>query len=148
MKRICNVVKKSITFYIVVYVLLLFLSRKIINNYGYEYMSWIYYLSALGIIIIIIIFTIKNIIKKEYNFFEKVIYSFLVSISEVLIYIIFISFIFALLDIKSDSIIFIGKTKYVRSHDIFKMAPTPTYYEYYNFIIRKNKRLEITLDFE
>ena len=67
--------KYSITIYILLFNLILFLTKIILNFKGLEFMSWVYYLSALITLAVIIYISIKKISLSQYCRNDIVLYN-------------------------------------------------------------------------
>lgn len=131
--------KYSIAFYILFFDLILFLTKIILNSVGLEFMSWIYYLSALITLAIIIYISIKIIITSDKSKTKKIISYIYIPIVETIGFAIIVFILFTIMNIGVDRIITIGNKKIVKCNGLLEIHPSPTYYEYCNTIIRKTK---------
>lgn len=119
--------------------LILFITRIILNSKGLEFMSWVYYLSALITLAVIIYLSVKKISSSENHKIKKRLSYIYIPIIETLLFFIVIFILFTTINIGIDKIITIENKKVVKSNRLLEIHPSPTYYEYYNFIIRKTK---------
>lgn len=131
--------KYSIAIYMLLFNLILFLTKIILNSNGLEFMSWVYHLSALITLAVIIYISIKKISSSEIHKNKKVISYIYIPIVEMILFFIIIFVLFTIMNIGIDKIITIGNKKVVKSNGLLEVHPSPTYYEYYNAIIRKIK---------
>ena len=137
-KRIFNN-KYSIAIYMLLFNLIIFLTKIILNSNGLEFMSWVYYLSALITLAVIIYISIKKISSGDNRKNKKVISYIYIPIVETILFFVIIFVLFTIMNIGIDKIITIGNKKVVKSNGLLEVHPSPTYYEYYNTIIRKTK---------
>lgn len=131
--------KYLITIYILLFNLILFLIKAILNSKGLEFMSWVYYLSALITITAIVYISIKKISLSQNSKNKKVISYIYVPIVEIISFFIIVFVLFTIMNIGVDKIITIGNRMVVKSNGLLEIHPSPTYYEYHNIVIRKTK---------
>lgn len=143
MKKLYNKIKKSPIIYAMIYLLILILSKTILNKCGYEYMSWIYFMSVIIIFILILIAIIKYIIEDSEKYVEIIIRSTISLGMELFLTVIVSLFVFSALDIGSEKVISLGGgKKYVKSYNLTGMHQHSQCYEQYNSFIRKLKPTE------
>ena len=135
MKKLYNKIKKSPIIYAMIYLLILILSKTILNKCGYEYMSWIYFMSVIIIFILILIAIIKYIIEDSEKYVEIIIRSTISLGMELFLTVIVSLFVFSALDIGSEKVISLGGgKKYVKSYNLTGMHQHSQCYEQYNYI--------------
>ena len=142
-KKILNN-KYIIIIFTVLFNLILFITKIILNSKGLEFMSWVYYLSAIITLIVIIYLSIKKISSSENNKIKKILSYIYIPIIETILFFIVIFILFATMNIGVDKIITIENKKIVKSNGLVEIHPSPTYYEYYNFIVRKTKTEQLS----
>ena len=142
-KKILNN-KYIIIIFTVLFNLILFITKIILNSKGLEFMSWVYYLSAIITLIVIIYLSIKKISSSENNKIKKILSYIYIPIIETILFFIVIFILFATMNIGVDKIITIENKKIVKSNGLVEIHPSPTYYEYYNFIVRNTKTEQLS----
>ena len=142
-KKILNN-KYIIIIFTVLFNLILFITKIILNSKGLEFMSWVYFLSAIITLIVIIYLSIKKISSSENNKIKKILSYIYIPIIETILFFIVIFILFATMNIGVDKIITIENKKIVKSNGLVEIHPSPTYYEYYNFIVRKTKTEQLS----
>lgn len=136
--------KYIIIIFTVLFNLILFITKIILNSKGLEFMSWVYFLSAIITLIVIIYLSIKKISSSENNKIKKILSYIYIPIIETILFFIVIFILFATMNIGVDKIITIENKKIVKSNGLVEIHPSPTYYEYYNFIVRKTKTEQLS----
>jgi len=131
MKKLINILKKSIIFYIIIYLFIFFFTKFFLNLYNLEFRNWIYYLSTFLIAIAITFTFIKSILKEN----TKKIYIFFKSFTFIFIEAIFIIIILSgLYVIKGQEKIMYNK--YIKVKYPLTLLHQYNYYEYVNFFVR------------
>ena len=131
--------KYIIIIFTIILNLTIFITKIILNSKGLEFLSWVYYLSAIITLGVVIYLSIKKIGSSDKNKTPKIVSYIYITIIETIIFLIVVFIAFSIMNIGVDKIITLGNKKIVKSNDLVEIHPSPIYYEYYNFIIRKTK---------
>lgn len=136
--------KYIIIIFTIILNLTIFITKIILNSKGLEFLSWVYYLLALITLVVIIYLSIKKISSSENNKMKKTLSYIYIPIIETILFFIVVFILFATMNIGVDKIITIENKKIIKSNGLVEIHPSPTYYEYYNFIMRKTKTVQLS----